>query len=85
MERIMEIFNIFDIVEKLVGEIEPVGSTHVDKERFKNLKVMIKLMDDIYRELDHILYENKDMNEDSIKESVEYINKFFDRIGIPKE
>ncbi len=76
---------IYDVVKKLVGSIDPVGSSHIDKEAFENLKVMIQLMDDIHTDLDNILYENKNMHEQSIKDSIEYINKFFDSLGIPKE
>ncbi len=76
---------IYDVVKKLVGSIDPVGSSHIDKESFENLKVMIQLMADIHTDLDRILYENKNKHEQSIKDSVECINRFFDSIGIPKE
>jgi len=38
-----------------------------------------------FKDLDKILYENKDMHEQSIKDSVECINKFFDSIGLSEE
>ena len=76
---------IYDVVKKLVGSIEPVGASHIDKKTFENLKVMIQLMADIHTDLDKILYENKDMHEQSIKDSVECINRFFDRLGLPQE
>ena len=76
---------VHEIVKKLIGEIEPVGASHIDTGRFENLKVMVKLMDDIHTELDRVAYENKNMQEDSIKKSVDYINKFFDRIGIKED
>ncbi len=76
---------IYDVVKKLVGEIEPVGASHIDKDRLENLKVMIKLVDDLHTDLDNVVYENKDMHEDSIKQAVKLINDFFDKLGIPEE
>ena len=77
--------DVYEVVKKLVGDIEPVGSEHTDKPSFENLKVMVKLMDDIHTDLDMIAYENKDAYQDSIKKTVDYINKFFDRIGFKEE
>ena len=40
------------IVKKLIGPINPVGSSHIDKEHFDNLTALVSLtallMDDIY-------------------------------------
>jgi hypothetical protein len=42
---------IYDIVKKLIGPIEPIGETNSDEQRFKNLENMIdltgKLLSDI--------------------------------------
>lgn len=35
---------IYEVATSLIGEIEPVGSTHIDKERKNNLKTHISLM-----------------------------------------
>lgn len=32
--------DIYEVVTKLVGPIDPAGETHTDKKRFENLKVM---------------------------------------------
>jgi len=74
--------DIYEIVKKLVGEIEPVGASHIDKHTFENLKVMTDLVDKLHTDLDNIAYQNKDAKEESIKQSVDFINKFFDRLGI---
>lgn len=37
--------NHHEIVYKLIGPIDPVGETHVDSERLKNLDAMIHLVD----------------------------------------
>ena len=48
----MKAETVIEVVKKLVGEVDAVGSTHIDKERLENLNVMIDvckaLLDDIY-------------------------------------
>lgn len=59
-------FELLEIIEKLLGEIEPVGATHVDKERFENLKNYEDLIYQlVYKYAD--LIENKDRYEHSMK------------------
>lgn len=41
----MDTYNTQEIVQKLIGDIEPVGETHVDEYRYKNLKAMTELLD----------------------------------------
>lgn len=42
---------ILEVVKKLVGEIDPVGSTHVDDIRFKNLETMCELVEDLISDI----------------------------------
>ena len=72
---------IYDVVKKLIGEIEPVGSSHIDKERFENLKVMISLLNKILTDLECIRYDNQNMQEDSIKQCVKCIEDFYKYIA----
>jgi len=72
---------IYDVVKKLTGEIEPVGSSHIDKERFENLKVMVSLLNEILTDLECIRYDNQNMQEDSIKQCVKCIEDFYKYIG----
>lgn len=34
-----------ELVYRVVGQIKPVGATHIDDDRFENLKEMIELVD----------------------------------------
>lgn len=58
---------VYNIVKKLLGEIEPVGDTYIDDTRKKNLKshilVMNMLLDDIL-----LLVDCKNDYRESIKE-----------------
>ena len=74
--------DIYEIVNKLVGEIEPIGSEHIDKKSFENLKVMIELVDKLLTDIDNVVYNNEDKQELSIKRSVDFVNKFLDKIRI---
>lgn len=47
--------NIYEIVKKLVGEIEPVGETNEDNRRFENLKVMTELVDRLIYDIDSVI------------------------------
>lgn len=76
-------FSIIKIVEKLVGEINPVGETNEDEVRFENLKIMCDLANSLISRIDDVAYKNKDRYEFSIKRSAEYAEKFLtEKIGI---
>ena len=68
---------LIDIVDKLVGNIEPFGSESIDKIRFENLKVYCDLIEKMIIRVDNIAYENKDKTLSSVKKSVDYISDFF--------
>lgn len=72
---------IYDVVKKLIGEIEPAGASHIDKKRLENLKDMIQLVKELLTDIECVRYDNKDMHEDSIKEAVDSINQFYKDIG----
>jgi len=36
---------IHEVVNNLVGQIRPVGATHIDDKRLENLKVFIEVFD----------------------------------------
>lgn len=69
-----------EIVKKLIGEIRPIGKSEVDAERFKNLKAMCQLMDEIHTEIDSLAYDFKDRKEASIAMCRDYANKYLDKL-----
>ena len=42
---------IYDVVKKLVGKIDPIGETNTDNQRFENLKVMTELVDNLLTDI----------------------------------
>ena len=74
---------IYEIVTKLVGRINPVGETNTDNERFENLKVMCELVEKLIVDIDTVGYSNKNAYEFSKKRAAEYSEKFIiERLGI---
>ena len=57
-----------EIVKKLIGPIMPVGESHADEDRFRNLQDHIDLVDDLVREL-HSVADLGERYEASIKRS----------------
>ena len=74
---------IYEIVTKLVGKINPVGETNTDNERFENLKVMCELVVNLIVDIDTVGYYNRTAHEFSKKRAAEYVDKFItERLGI---
>lgn len=73
---------IYDVVKKLIGDIEPVGASHIDGERFENLKNMTRLMRELLTDIECVRYDNSSMHEDSIRKAVDHIKQFYDDIGL---
>jgi len=71
---------IKEIVNKLVGEINPLGCASRDPQRLENLKVMCNLITDLIEEVQYVS-RNKDSYEGSVKVLGEYADKFL-REGI---
>jgi hypothetical protein len=45
---------IYDVVKKLIGEIDPIRETNEDEKRFVNLKETINLVDKLIAEIAHV-------------------------------
>jgi len=72
-----------DVINKLIGNINPVGETNTDNERFENLKAMCELVNNLIVDIDDMAYRNKDAYEFSKKRASEYAKKFLtETIGI---
>ena len=72
---------LVDVVRKLVGPIEPVGSHEIDEERLKNLKAMTDLVNELLSDIDSVI-PNKRRPEASMKIAGQHADDFFDQIGI---
>jgi hypothetical protein len=72
-----------DVVKKLIGNINPVGESNTDNERFDNLKEMCELVNNLIIDINDMAYRNKDAYQHSMKNASDYAIKFLrSTIGI---
>ncbi len=67
---------IHEIVEKLIGPINPVGETNADDKRFENLKTLCTVVNELVTDIDNVAYHYKDSQEYSVKRAVDYAKNF---------
>ena len=68
---------LIDIVNKLIGNIEPIGNATIDCERFENLKAYCELINEMVRRVDDVACENENNTLASVKKANDYIGDFF--------
>ena len=74
---------VYDVVKKLIGEINPIGETNEDARRFENLEKMVILVDTLIGEIDKVAANNKNRQEYSLKKSGQFADKYLkDDLGI---
>ena len=73
---------LYDIVMKLTGPVDPIGDSSVDAERQNNLKVLLDLADKLLTKIDEVATDNKDRVEWSMKQSGQLCSKWQDNEGI---
>lgn len=74
--------DVYEVVKKLIGPINPVGETHTDDKRHENLVDMCGLVDKLLVDIDNVNYENKDAVEYSRKRAAKTAQCLFDNLGI---
>ena len=77
---------LVEIVNKLVGNINPIGKSEVDAKRFENLKVMCDLVNELITQIEDVNYRNKGAYEGSVVKCQEYaVNFLTETLGIEYE
>lgn len=72
-----------EIVIRLVGDINPIGETNTDNDRFNNLKILCILIDDLVQEISDMSHINKSSHEFSVKRAADYVENFMtNNLGI---
>jgi len=77
----MEKLDLYDIVKKLTGEINPVGEFNEDNKRFENLKVVTELVEKLIIDIDEVTII-KDRHEYSMNKAGIFAKEFLDSLGI---
>ena len=70
----------YDVVTKLIGDIDPVGETHTDNKRLENLKALILLTNKLMGDIDRVYRLNKDFHQASMKEASNTAKAFLDAV-----
>lgn len=71
--------NYLEIVNKLIGPVSPAGESHLDSERFENLKAMIELTEGLLNQI-HRVSMCKMNHQHSMKKAGEEAQKFIDQL-----
>lgn len=69
-----------EIIKKLIGNINPIGETNVDNERFENLQQLTQLADNLIMDIEDMAFRNRNAHEFSIKRAVTHANDFINDI-----
>lgn len=69
-----------EIVNKLIGEISPIGKSEVDRERLENLKQLCEVVSNLIKDISFVANSNKHSHEHSVKEIVKYATNFLEEI-----
>jgi len=64
------------ILERLIGQLSPIGESNTDESRLQNLKDACELMDELMVRIFKISYEYKDSHEHSCREIGQYADKY---------
>lgn len=73
--------DVHEVVKKLIGPIQPVGSSNVDDKRFENLKAMTELVDKLLKDIDAVIY-HKYCVAYTMKRAGKHADEFFTKLGI---
>lgn len=77
--------DIYDVVMKLIGPVEPIGETRTDEKRLENLKQLTSLTTRLVLLIDDVEMCGKNSPMASIKAASDHAEKFMDDLGIPKQ
>ena len=73
---------IEDMVMRIIGDVVPIGSSHIDEKRFENLEELINLTDRLVFIIDDISTNCRNSNMASVKKSGMRCYRFLDDLGI---
>jgi hypothetical protein len=74
--------DVFEVVYKLIGPVDPVGETHTDDKRFENLKEFCKVTEQMLQVIHNVSYDYRNNHQFSMKRASTYCTKFLDDANI---
>ena len=70
---------ILEVIQKLIGNINPVAVASIDRERIENLRLFIAVLDEMHTMIDDIAYKWGDTHYGSVKPFVDACNAQLNR------
>ncbi len=67
--------DIYELIKKLIGPIDPIGETNEDNRRFKNLKEMAGLITELISDIEYVARTNITRQEFSMHRAGKYACK----------
>lgn len=80
----MRTYDTYDVVKKLLGEINPVGEYNEDNERFDNLEETIDLTRKLIYNIREVSF-NKTRYEHSMREAGVKAQSFMNELGLKND
>lgn len=74
--------DLYALVTRLSGPIDPVGSTYVDEQRLAGLAKITSLVERLVTDIDRIASDYKSRPEYSMKVAAKHCAEFLDSLGI---
>ena len=72
---------VVDVIRKLIGQVEPIGSSHIDEDRYKNLIVLCEVVDELLGDISSVR-QNKNRVEYSMNRSGKYADEWLNDRGM---
>ncbi len=74
--------DIFEVVKKLIGPVDPVGASHIDEFRYDNLKNLTELTEKLLIVICEIDHQYKNNHQASMKKASVHCAEFLEANGI---
>ena len=74
---------IVEVINKLVGPINPIGESNTDSKRFENLELLCDVVNQLVTKIDKVSHDNRNAHESSIQKCATFAKEFLTKtLGI---
>jgi len=78
----MKAEQIYEVIKKLIGPIDPVADSAIDEKRGENMDTMTSLILLLHQDVEYVARHHKDSPYASQKAVADQANKYLDSLGI---
>ncbi len=73
---------VLEVVNKLIGEIRPMGASHLDDKGAENLKSFLTVWCKMHIQIEDIIYDNRNRGENSVVHMVDMCKEALNIVGV---